>query len=222
MHLLLVEDATMLANAICAGVRQQRWSIDHVDTASAAKTAPVDHRYTAVLLHIGLAGECSNPAFLPSVVDAFHRCFVTSMPLCLGIGDWGLGIGDWGLQIADCRLQIADQATRRPPPFSRRDIALLYGGEGAPQGRMRGRPAHCVIGTTASSARCPPFNACRGKKFAGSEVTALPEQRALRKCQSATWSPTTLAHKKAGAVRTAPAFLEMPPATRPMARRLSA
>ncbi|MCD0245563.1 response regulator transcription factor [Xanthomonas melonis] len=57
MHLLLVEDDTMLANAICEGVRQQRWTIDHVDNASAAKTALVDHRYTAVLLDIGLPGE---------------------------------------------------------------------------------------------------------------------------------------------------------------------
>ncbi|MCE4300938.1 hypothetical protein M0411_09685 [Xanthomonas hortorum pv. vitians] len=57
MHLLLVEDDTMLANAICAGVRQQSWTIDHVGSANAAKTVLVDHRYTAVLLDIGLPGE---------------------------------------------------------------------------------------------------------------------------------------------------------------------
>ncbi|WP_407471571.1 response regulator transcription factor [Xanthomonas campestris pv. raphani] len=57
MHLLLVEDDTMLADAICDGVRQQSWTIDHVGTAAAARTALVEHHYTAVLLDIGLPGD---------------------------------------------------------------------------------------------------------------------------------------------------------------------
>lgn len=57
MHLLLVEDDTMLADAIYDGVRQQSWTIDHVGTAAAARTALVEHHYTAVLLDIGLPGD---------------------------------------------------------------------------------------------------------------------------------------------------------------------
>ncbi len=52
MHLLLVEDDTMLANTICDGVRQRSWSIDHLGSANAAKTALVDHRCTTALLDL--------------------------------------------------------------------------------------------------------------------------------------------------------------------------
>lgn len=57
MHLLLVEDDAMLAQAICDGMRQHAWDIDHVGSAGAAKAALVDHAYSAVLLDIGLPGE---------------------------------------------------------------------------------------------------------------------------------------------------------------------
>ena len=57
MHLLLVEDDTMLAEAVCDAARQIAWQIDHVGTAAAAKLALIDHDYTAVLLDLGLPGE---------------------------------------------------------------------------------------------------------------------------------------------------------------------
>ncbi|MDR3446729.1 MULTISPECIES: response regulator transcription factor [Dyella] len=57
MNLLLVEDDTMLAEAICDGVRQHAWDIDHVGNAGAAKAALVDHAYAAILLDIGLPGD---------------------------------------------------------------------------------------------------------------------------------------------------------------------
>jgi two-component system OmpR family response regulator len=57
VNLLLVEDDTMLAEAICDGVRQHAWDIDHVGNAGAAKAALADHAYAAVLLDIGLPGE---------------------------------------------------------------------------------------------------------------------------------------------------------------------
>ena len=57
MHLLLVEDDAMLADAVCAGARQNAWHIDHVGDAAGARLALVDHAYTAVLLDIGLPGE---------------------------------------------------------------------------------------------------------------------------------------------------------------------
>lgn len=57
MNLLLVEDDTMLADAIGAGVGQQGWGIDRANNAASAKAALVDHAYTAVLLDIGLPGE---------------------------------------------------------------------------------------------------------------------------------------------------------------------
>jgi two-component system, OmpR family, response regulator len=57
VHLLLVEDDTMLAEAICDGVRQHDWEIDRVGDARTAKAALVDHAYTAILLDIGLPGD---------------------------------------------------------------------------------------------------------------------------------------------------------------------
>lgn len=57
MHLLLVEDDRMLAQAICDGVVQCAWTVDHVRDALSAKAALVDHAYAAVLLDIGLPGE---------------------------------------------------------------------------------------------------------------------------------------------------------------------
>ncbi|MCD7099681.1 response regulator transcription factor [Stenotrophomonas sp. MMGLT7] len=57
MQLLLVEDDPMLAQAICDGIRQHSWRLDHVGSAGAAKTALVEHGYDAILLDIGLPGE---------------------------------------------------------------------------------------------------------------------------------------------------------------------
>lgn len=54
MHLLLVEDDTMVAEAVCDGVRQNGWRVDHVGDAAGARAALVDHNYGAVLLDIGL------------------------------------------------------------------------------------------------------------------------------------------------------------------------
>ncbi|TDR41525.1 two-component system OmpR family response regulator [Tahibacter aquaticus] len=68
MNLLLVEDDPMLADAICDGVRQHSWNIDHVADAVAAKAALVDHAYAAVLLDIGLPGESGL-----SVLKAMRR-----------------------------------------------------------------------------------------------------------------------------------------------------
>lgn len=54
MNLLLVEDDRMLADAICAAMAQQAWTVDCAGDAHAARTALVDHAYSAVLLDIGL------------------------------------------------------------------------------------------------------------------------------------------------------------------------
>lgn len=56
MHLLLVEDDVPLAEAICDGVRQQAWEIEHAADAEAAKLLLTDHSYSAILLDIGLPG----------------------------------------------------------------------------------------------------------------------------------------------------------------------
>ena len=47
----------MLAEAICDGVRQQAWKIEHAKDAGAAKLALVDHAFSAILLDIGLPRE---------------------------------------------------------------------------------------------------------------------------------------------------------------------
>lgn len=57
MHLLLVEDDRMLAEAVCEGASQIAWNIDHVGDAAGARLALVDHTYSAVLLDIGLPGD---------------------------------------------------------------------------------------------------------------------------------------------------------------------
>jgi two-component system OmpR family response regulator len=57
MHLLLVEDDPMLAEAIVDGARQSAWSMDHVGDANGARLALIDHAYSAVLLDIGLPGD---------------------------------------------------------------------------------------------------------------------------------------------------------------------
>jgi len=54
LHLLLVEDDAMLADAVCAAARQNAWTIDCAPDALAAKMALVDHAYHAVLLDMGL------------------------------------------------------------------------------------------------------------------------------------------------------------------------
>ena len=56
MHLLLVDDDMPLAEAICDGVRQQAWQIEHATDAEAAKPILAEHSYSAILLDIGLPG----------------------------------------------------------------------------------------------------------------------------------------------------------------------
>jgi two-component system OmpR family response regulator len=56
LQLLLVEDDVPLAEAICDGVRQQGWEIEHCADAQIAKAALTDHGYSAILLDIGLPG----------------------------------------------------------------------------------------------------------------------------------------------------------------------
>lgn len=56
MQLLLVEDDRPLAEAICDGVRQQGWQIEHAADAEAAKPILTEHSFSAILLDIGLPG----------------------------------------------------------------------------------------------------------------------------------------------------------------------
>lgn len=53
---MLVEDDVPLAEAICDGVRQQAWRIEHAADAEAAKPILAEHSYNAILLDIGLPG----------------------------------------------------------------------------------------------------------------------------------------------------------------------
>lgn len=54
MHILLVEDDAMLADAVRAGLQQDEWKVDWVKDAMSAKLALIDHAYAAVLLDLGL------------------------------------------------------------------------------------------------------------------------------------------------------------------------
>src|SRR5438093_643514 len=52
MHILLVEDDAMLAEAVEGGLRQQGWAVDRAGDVSAARLALLDHGYGAVPLSI--------------------------------------------------------------------------------------------------------------------------------------------------------------------------
>ena len=55
MHILLVEDDAMLAEAIDSGLRQQGWTVDRAADVAGARLALTDtHAYHAVLLDLGL------------------------------------------------------------------------------------------------------------------------------------------------------------------------
>lgn len=54
MQILLVEDDTMLADAISAGLRQHNLTVERVGDVGAAQLALVEHTYAAVLLDLGL------------------------------------------------------------------------------------------------------------------------------------------------------------------------
>jgi two-component system OmpR family response regulator len=52
-----VEDDLPLAEAICDGVRQLQWRIEHVPDAETARLALAEHAFDAILLDIGLPGS---------------------------------------------------------------------------------------------------------------------------------------------------------------------
>lgn len=54
MHILVIEDDAMLAEAMAAGLRQNSWDVDHAPDANSARVALVDHAYDAVLLDLSL------------------------------------------------------------------------------------------------------------------------------------------------------------------------
>lgn len=54
MHILLVEDDAMLADAVQAGLQQSGCTVDHAGDAVSARLALVEHAYSAVLLDLGL------------------------------------------------------------------------------------------------------------------------------------------------------------------------
>lgn len=54
---MLVEDDFLLADAICDGMRQQEWTIEHVTNVVAGKVALLDHTFSAILLDLGLPGD---------------------------------------------------------------------------------------------------------------------------------------------------------------------
>lgn len=54
---MLVEDDFLLADAICDGMRQQEWAIEHATNVVAAKVALLDHTFSLILLDLGLPGD---------------------------------------------------------------------------------------------------------------------------------------------------------------------
>lgn len=54
MHVLLVEDDSQIAEGLCAGLALENFTVDHVDTASAASHALSVGHFDAVVLDLGL------------------------------------------------------------------------------------------------------------------------------------------------------------------------
>lgn len=54
MHILLVEDDSQIAEGLCAGLALGNFTVDHVDTASAASHALAVGHFDAVILDLGL------------------------------------------------------------------------------------------------------------------------------------------------------------------------
>lgn len=54
MHILLVEDDRMLADAMRVALEQQTWTVDWIADSADASLALLDHGYAAVLLDLGL------------------------------------------------------------------------------------------------------------------------------------------------------------------------
>ena len=63
MHILLVEDDAMLADAVCDGARRNGWQIDHAFDAASARLLQLDTSYSVILLDLGLSRE-SGPSLL--------------------------------------------------------------------------------------------------------------------------------------------------------------
>jgi two-component system, OmpR family, response regulator len=54
VRILLVEDDSMLAEAVCTGLQQQSWDVEWIADAGSARLALIDHDFSAVLLDLGL------------------------------------------------------------------------------------------------------------------------------------------------------------------------
>lgn len=54
VRILVVEDDVMLAEAVRTGLEQQEWRVDWLADAANARLALMDHRYTVILLDLGL------------------------------------------------------------------------------------------------------------------------------------------------------------------------
>lgn len=57
MHILLVEDDRQIAEGLCAGLALAHFTVDHVDTASAATHALSVGHFDAVILDLGLPDQ---------------------------------------------------------------------------------------------------------------------------------------------------------------------
>lgn len=134
MHILLVEDDIMLANAICSGLQQQAWQTTWVGDAAAARIALIEHDYAAVLLDVGLPGESglSALAALRANHDPTPVLMVTARDqlsdrirgLDAGADDYIVKPFHPGELYARLRAVIRRAQGRATPVFIFRDITL--------------------------------------------------------------------------------------------------
>lgn len=57
MHILVVEDDSLVRDAVCRALTQHGYNVDHVASAEAAETAMLGDKFDLALVDIGLPGE---------------------------------------------------------------------------------------------------------------------------------------------------------------------
>lgn len=147
MHILLVEDDSMLADALRSGLEQNAWTIDWSRDAAAAKLALIDHAYTAVLLDLGLPGASGLSVLeaMRSRYDATPVLIVTARDkLSDRIRGLDAGADDYIVKpfqldelYARLRAVVRRSQGRVSPVLSYRDIALDPGRRAVTRARAR-------------------------------------------------------------------------------------
>nr|WP_205633653.1 response regulator transcription factor [Labilithrix luteola] len=131
---MLVEDDDMLAEAVCAGFRQNGWTADRAGDASVARLALLEHHFDAVLLDLGLPDGSGMGvlAALRARYDATPVIIVTARDqlsdrirgLDAGADDYLVKPFQLGELYARLRAVVRRSQGRTSPVLTYRDVML--------------------------------------------------------------------------------------------------